>query len=524
MSVVSADPQVGTVVDGKYQIVERLGTGGMGTVYKAMHLSLGAPRALKMMRPELAGDVGLAARFRTEARLAESLRHPYLVALYDFGQLPGGAWYIVSEFVEGATLALLLRRRGTRFGSLDVARLMGQVADGLALAHRKGVIHRDISPDNIMLTSDEGEGVIAKLLDFGIAKDTVRPSPALTGVGWNIGKIGFSSPEQMGLLGKDEAIDARCDVFSLAAVAYLMLSGVLPWRRDGTQSYMYDLLLRPEAELMAEVGLRVPVPWREVFVEALARGREARIGNMTLLRERMAEAARRTVEAGAGEPPSFRADMLRSSGRVVEGSPLATQSFAAEAPAAATPAGAPASPPSPSPMAPSVSSSPTPPGSGPIVTPSAAFREDLSRLETNAAGAPEAASGGSDGRHHVVLLDDDEAIRRMLPELLESPDLTTDTAPWRGDPAAFAAACGADLILLDVDPSEASATERLRCLRREPRLQRVPVVLFSSADEWTLRALVRRTGANGYLGKGALGTDIGAAVRRLLPKPTRRDN
>src|SRR5262249_25073655 len=155
-----------------------------------------------------------------------------------------------------------------------------QVAEGLALAHRKGIIHRDISPDNIMLTSDEGGEVIAKLLDFGIAKDTVRPSPVLTGVGWNIGTIGFSSPEQMGLLGRDEAIDARCDVFSLAAVAYLMLPGVLPWRRDGVQSYTHDLLLRPEDELVTEIASHVPLPWGEVFVEALARGREARIGSM----------------------------------------------------------------------------------------------------------------------------------------------------------------------------------------------------------------------------------------------------
>src|SRR5262249_46060160 len=90
MSDPLGDPRVGSVFDGKYQIVERLGAGGMGTVYRALHLSLGAPRALKMMRPELAGDPGLAARFRAEARLAEGLRHPHLVALYDFGQLPDG--------------------------------------------------------------------------------------------------------------------------------------------------------------------------------------------------------------------------------------------------------------------------------------------------------------------------------------------------------------------------------------------------------------------------------------------------
>src|SRR5262249_4541623 len=104
MSLPLGDPLLCAVIDGKYQIAERLGAGGMGTVYKAIHVSLGAPRALKVMRRELAGDSALAARFRSEARLAEGLRHPHLVALYDFGQLPGGGWYIVSEFVAGATV------------------------------------------------------------------------------------------------------------------------------------------------------------------------------------------------------------------------------------------------------------------------------------------------------------------------------------------------------------------------------------------------------------------------------------
>src|SRR5215471_6725517 len=154
---------IGQTIDAKYQVVERIGTGGMGSVYKALHVSLGAPRALKVMRRELASDPALAARFRTEARMAESLRHEHLVALYDFGQLPDGGWYIVSEFVEGATLAVLLKRRGARFCSRDVATFLGQVADGLAIAHRRGVVHRDISPDNIMLTAAE-EHVTAKLL------------------------------------------------------------------------------------------------------------------------------------------------------------------------------------------------------------------------------------------------------------------------------------------------------------------------------------------------------------------------
>src|SRR5262249_61463933 len=136
--------------------------------------------------------------------------------------------------------------------------------------------------------------------------------------------------------------------------------------------------------------------------------------------------------------------------------------------------------------------------------------------------APGSSVAGERPRR-VVLLDDDEPIQRILPGLVEGPDLAAAAGPWRGDPAAFAAAQGPDLILLDVDATEKSATERLQRLRQEPRLDRVPVVLFSSADEWTLRTLVRRAGANGYIAKALLATDIGAAVRRLLPPRRIRD-
>jgi serine/threonine protein kinase len=506
MNAPAPDPLIGRVLDGKYQIIERIGSGGMGTVYRAIHVSLGAPRALKVMRRELAGDASLAARFRTEARLAEGLRHPHLVALYDFGQLPQeGGWYIVSEFVDGATLAVLLRRRGVRFASSDVGRLMHQLADGLALAHRKGVVHRDISPDNVMLSAIDGE-VVAKLLDFGIAKDTVRPSrESLTGMGWNVGKIGFSSPEQMGSLREGEAIDARSDVFSLAAVAYLMITGRLPWRRDSVQAYTQDLLLRPHEELEAEVRAHVPPAWRDVFAAALSRSRDGRIADMPTLKARFAEAAAGPVSEN--EPPQFRVDMLRASSRDLDevlgtGTPVTVAM--------------PATPePPPAPV------STAAPAERPLV-PSTAFSEDLARFEQARYGAlepmealPRSAPVDVDVRRHVVVLDDDEALRQILPALIDGPDVRASAGPWRGDAAAFAAAHAPDLILLDVDADDCAA-ERLERLRGEPKLQKVPMVLFSSADEWTLRALAGRTGANGYLPKAALGCDIAGAVRRLL--------
>jgi serine/threonine protein kinase len=496
------DPLVGTIVDGKYQVTGRIGAGGMGTVYRAVHVSLGAPRALKVMRRELVGDPDLAERFRSEARLAEGLRHPSLVALYDFGQIPDRGWYIVSELVEGATLAVLLRRRDVRFPSADVARLVGQVADGLGLAHRRGVVHRDISPDNIMLAaSDDGE-VVAKLLDFGIAKDTLAAPGGSTGVGWNMGKVGFSSPEQMGLLREGERIDARADVFSLAAVAYFMLNARLPWRRDGVQAYTHDLLLRPEPELLDDIRAHAPEPWHGLFVAALARVRDQRLSGMAALREGLAGAARAMAEAGTPEPPAFGADRLRSDSRdddhglvtrtLGEGSPAAPAApTAASAPAATPPARSPA---------------------GPVLVPSAILPQVLSALEWE--GEPAAELAGPT-RRRVVFVDDDEALREVLPALLAGRDLDVRAVPWDADPGPLAGNAPPALLLADAGLDEARAIRRIERLRGVSP-EGTPIVLFSSADPWTLRERSRALGLFGFLSKEALGGDLVGAVERLL--------
>jgi serine/threonine-protein kinase len=300
MDEVKAGPSalVGTLVDGKYRLEEHLGDGGMGSVYRACHVSLGAARAIKMMRRELADDPGFVARFQKEARIAARLRHPHLVALYDFAQQADGTWYSVSELVVGETLAARLAR-GVRFTGEDVARLLGQVADGLAAAHAEGIVHRDISPDNIIVTRDENGGELAKLLDFGIAKDTASAGDGTTGAGLLLGKVGYASPEQMGLLPKGEAIDARTDVFSLAAVAYLLLSGGrLPWPRETPRAYIHDLLVRPEDEIHAAIERDLPVEWRGAVAGGLARRRAARTPTVQALKEAFVDAARR----GEGGP------------------------------------------------------------------------------------------------------------------------------------------------------------------------------------------------------------------------------
>jgi serine/threonine protein kinase len=286
--MVESDPLIGTTLDGKYRIEALLGKGSMGAVYRARHLTLDSWRAIKVMRPELAQDAASVERFQREARLLEELRHPHLVALYDFAQLPDGAWYIVSEFVEGETLAARLGRTPT-LDTADAVRLFQQLADGIAAAHAKGIVHRDLSPDNIMI-SGVAPDLTAKVLDFGLAKSLLREASAATGYSLVVGKIGYAAPEQMGLVGSAQEIDARADVFSLAAVLYRTLFGRLPWRADSLQSYVHDLLIRPNDSYVQAISQDVPTPWRTVFLEGLARERSRRTRTMEDLRDAIAQA------------------------------------------------------------------------------------------------------------------------------------------------------------------------------------------------------------------------------------------
>jgi serine/threonine-protein kinase len=265
----------------------------MGSVYRARHVELDAPRAIKVMRSELAHDQAFVRRFRNEALLAEGLRHPHVVGLYDFSARPEGASYIVWEYVEGETVASFLRR-GARFSSAEVAELIGQVADGLAAAHRKGILHRDVSPDNIMICAGAEGDRTAKLLDFGLAKAAGIPGPTAETTGLFFGKVGFSSPEQMGLLGSEELLDERTDVFALAAVTFALISGECPFETSSLQAYVYDLLIVPESDTRRRLTERLPEPWRGPICRALARDREARPRTMAAFAGEVADAARQT--------------------------------------------------------------------------------------------------------------------------------------------------------------------------------------------------------------------------------------
>jgi Tol biopolymer transport system component len=255
---------------GPYEIAGWLGAGGMGEVYRARDSRLGREVAIKVVDASLATDASRVRRFEQEARAAGQLNHPNILAVYDTGIHAGGP-YIVSELLEGETLrARLTAAPMSPRKAIDAAR---QVAEGLAAAHEKGIVHRDVKPDNVFVTTDGR----VKILDFGIAKLTasgdesgVRTGmPTDTAAGTVIGTARYMSPEQI----RGEAVDARSDIFSLGLVLYEMLTGRPPFARETTPETMTAILKDEAPELEAA---NVPPALARIVARCMEKTRERR--------------------------------------------------------------------------------------------------------------------------------------------------------------------------------------------------------------------------------------------------------
>ena len=227
----------GEVLDGKYEILDKIGEGGMGEVYRARHLHLDEVRIIKVTKPDSTGAPAQPRRFQEEARLATLVRHPNVAALYDFSRQPDGSFYMVWEFIDGVTLERWLESRGPLLPglALDVAR---QVLAGLAEIHAQGIVHRDLSPDNIMLRETPGGRLQAKIIDLGIAKRVASESLQMTGTGLFLGKLKYCSPEQAGALPSGQSVDARTDLYSFGVVLYEMLAGKAPFESATPEGYI----------------------------------------------------------------------------------------------------------------------------------------------------------------------------------------------------------------------------------------------------------------------------------------------
>ncbi len=215
------DSQTQTI--GAYDLVERIAEGGMGSVYRARHRESGQTVAIKILPPHLAKNPVLLKRFKKEYRAAQAIDHPNIVKALEFGH-DGESPYLVMEFVEGESLGQRLQRQG-RLSEQEAIRIIAQVAQGLHKAHRQGLVHRDVKPDNILLTPD-GQ---VKITDMGLVKE-METDMDLTRPGRGLGTPHFMAPEQF----RDaKNADARCDIYSLAATLYMMVTGELPFKSGG---------------------------------------------------------------------------------------------------------------------------------------------------------------------------------------------------------------------------------------------------------------------------------------------------
>jgi hypothetical protein len=230
--VEGADPLIGQVVGGRFRVINLLGEGGMGRVYTAEQQMGTAIRkvALKTLLQELSQDPQVVARFNRECGTVVGLEHPNTIKFYDFGQTNSGELYIAMEFVDGKALADEIAARPIPPERTD--RIMKQICGSLQEAHSKGVIHRDLKPDNIILTDRAGENDFVKVLDFGIAKRAEATDSAkeqkLTQAGMVLGTPPYMSPEQF----TGKPIDARSDIYALGVIAYEMLTSKLPFEAN----------------------------------------------------------------------------------------------------------------------------------------------------------------------------------------------------------------------------------------------------------------------------------------------------
>ncbi|MEP6769634.1 MAG: protein kinase [Acidobacteriota bacterium] len=269
--------QPGTFIEGKYEILGKIREGGMGAIYKVRHRLLDEIRVVKVMRPQVLSDDELRQRFAEEAKIATRLKHPNICTVHDFALDQDGTAYLVMEFIDGVTLAEMQQKPTPLGMTLDIVH---QALLALAYLHKRNVVHRDIAPDNLMLTSDDDGMPLVKLIDLGISKALDRQGVDRTSTGVFLGKLKYASPEQYGALPPGEKIDGRSDLYCLGVVLYELLTGKRPFVGESPAELLRAHLFSPPLPFSeTDPDGRVPPELQAVILKALEKKREDRFAS-----------------------------------------------------------------------------------------------------------------------------------------------------------------------------------------------------------------------------------------------------
>jgi len=281
------DPLIGRTLPGGYVILDLVGIGGMGRVYRAEQTNLGRTVAVKIIHPHLVGEENAAARFITEARAASRLNHPNSVAVIDFGKTEDGQLYLVMEFLRGKDLARVQYEEGP-LSFRRVVSILRQVLAALSEAHHLGIIHRDLKPENIILEPVRTGGDFVKVVDFGLAKMRAEASsPSITSPGIVCGTPEYMSPEQ----GRGDPLDARSDLYAMGVIFYQLLTGRLPFEAESpTQVVLMHITEPPPDPRGVAPERKIPSLLADVCLMALAKDPAHRFGNADEFSEALADA------------------------------------------------------------------------------------------------------------------------------------------------------------------------------------------------------------------------------------------
>jgi len=257
---------IGAIIADRYRILSHVGEGGMGQVYLAEHVLMKRRSAIKVMRPALVGDAEALQRFTREAENASKLSHPNVASIFDFGETPEGIVYLAMEFIDGESMHAKLERDVAMHPEV-ASDIVGQAADALQAAHDLGILHRDLKPDNLMLSTRPDGTFMVKLVDFGIARTIDDSAKRVTKTGMVIGTPEFMSPEQL----SGEPLDARSDQYALALVAFVALTGQEAFGQStGKDSFILRLTSRPRRLAEVRPDIDWPITLQSVFDRALS--------------------------------------------------------------------------------------------------------------------------------------------------------------------------------------------------------------------------------------------------------------